>query len=181
MKKFSVILLAIILAFNLTTVFVFASETKNDFTVELLSPHGIKDYPGREETVKVKITNNSSKDINEVLAYITMADIKKNMTVNLEDYSADKPFYIKSIKAGEAQMVDLPIRFVYTSTYYLYVTVVTKENNMITSSNAIPIEIIGNTKINKPLTMSVAVAEPLLLLGIVGVIYGIRKRKYKVK
>ena len=180
MKRMSILLFTIILVLNITTL-TFASETKSTFNIEILSPDSIRDYPGREETVKVKVTNNSNEDVKQILAYITMADINKNMTVNLEDYSADKPVYIDSIKAGAAQIVELPIRFVYTSNYYLYVTVVTKDNMAITSSRAIPIEILGNTKINESLVMSVVVIEPILLLGMIGVIYKIRRKKHKVK
>jgi len=180
MKKFSILIVALLIVMNMSTL-AFANETAQDIQIKILSPDGIKDYPGREDTIKVSITNNSTKDLHEILAYITMADIKKNMTVNLEDYSADKPVFIEDIKSGETQVIELPIRFVYNSNYYLYVTVVTKENNIITSSKAIPIEILGNTKINKPLAMTVAVAEPIALLGLVGIVYGVRRKKYKVK
>lgn len=157
----------------------FADIGNSNLDINILSPESVKDYPGHEDIVKVSITNNGESALNEVLIYITMADLGKNMTVNLEDYSADKPVYIDTIKAKETVQVELPIRFVYTSKYHLYVTVVTKDGNQITSSNAIPIEILGNTKINKPLAMGVAIAEPLILLSFVGIVYGMRKRKYK--
>jgi uncharacterized membrane protein len=180
MKKFLSIAMGLILILSMFTIS-FAETGNSDLEINILSPNGIKDYPGHEDIVKVSITNNGDHPLNEVLVYITMADLGKNMTVNLEDYGADKPVYLDTIKAKETVEVELPIRFVYTSNYHLYVTVVTKEGNQITSSNAVPIEILGNTKINKPLAMGVAIAEPLILLGFVGIVYGMRKKKYKAR
>ena len=60
-----------------------------------------------------------------------MADIKKDMTVNLEDYNADKPVSVNELKSGESTTIEIPVRFVYTSKYYLYVTLVTKNSNVI--------------------------------------------------
>lgn len=59
----------------------------NKLSISILSPSGVKDYPGREETIKAQIKNNTDKPIKDILVYITMADVKKNMTVNLEDYN----------------------------------------------------------------------------------------------
>ena len=180
MKKYSVILILTILIMNMVPL-AFASDITQGIQVKILSPDGIKDFPGREEIVKVRVSNNTSNDLSGLLVYITMADLKKNMTVNLEDYNADKPVVVDSLKSGESQDIELPVRFVYTSKYYLYVTVANKENTTITSSVAIPIEIMGNTKINKPSAMGVAIGEPLVILGIVILVYGARRKKYKVK
>ncbi len=179
MKRLSILLLIAFLINNMTTI-VFANSSDSNLNIKILYPESVKDYPGREELVKVSITNNGKTDLNEVLAYITMADVGKNMTVNLEDYNADKPVYIEGIKAGETKNIELPIRFVYTSKYQLYVTVVLKGEDVISSSNSIPIDILGNTKINKVFAINVAMMEPLLLLGFVWGVYRLRKRKYKV-
>lgn len=180
MKKFSVILMLTILMMNMVPL-AFANDQKQNIQVEILSPDGIKDFPGREEVIKIRVKNNTSNDLHGLLVYITMADLNKNMTVNLEDYNADKPILVDTLKSGESQDIELPVRFVYTSKYYLYVTVANKENTTITSSVAIPIEIMGNTKINKVSAMSVAIAEPIVLLGLVGFVYGARRKKYKIK
>jgi len=86
------------------------------------------------------------------------------MTVNLEDYSADKPVTIDVLKPNETKIIELPVRFVYTSNYYLYTTVVSKEYNEIVSSNSIKVEIMGNTKIDKNMVMMITYLEPILLI-----------------
>ncbi|WP_410513623.1 LPXTG cell wall anchor domain-containing protein [Paenibacillus sp. BR2-3] len=181
MKKILALMLIMLLTLS-TYGMVFAGEAVNNhpLNIEILSPTSVKDYPGLEQTIKAKITNNSNVPTGELLAYITMADIRKNMTVNLEDYSADKPVVIDGLKANESRTVDLPVRFVYTSNYKLYVTVAYKESNIINSSLSIPIEILGNTKIDKTMVVAVSGIEPLLLLGVVGFIFLKRRRKFKI-
>ena len=148
----------------------------NKISISIKSPSRVKDYPGREETIKAEIKNNTDKPIKDILVYITMADIKKNMTVNLEDYSADRPVAVNSLQPNETKTVELPIRFVYTSNYYLYTTVVSKQYNQSVSSDSIPIEIMGNTKVDKNMVMMISFVEPMLLI-LLTVLIMIRNKK----
>lgn len=159
----------LILLFLTSIFFVFntglaKAQSHSDFTIQILSPTKVAEYPGKELKVKVKITNTSDKEIKNVFTYITMANLSKNWTVNLEDYSADQPVTIGTIKPHEEKIVKLPIQLVYTADYYLYTTVVSKENHVITSSDAIPVKIIGNTKIVPLQVQIVSIVMPLLLL-----------------
>ncbi|WP_026695369.1 hypothetical protein [Peribacillus kribbensis] len=163
MKKYLTILIlfAGLLGFN--TGIAKAQDTSN-FTIEILSPAKVAEYPGKELKIKVKITNTTDQEIKNVFTYITMANLSKNWTVNLEDYSADQPVTIGTMKPHEEKIVNLPIQLVYTADYYLYTTVVSKENPVITSSVAIPVKIIGNTKIVPLQVQIVSTVMPLLLL-----------------
>ena len=154
-----------------------SAATHQAISVEILSPTQVRDYPGLETTVVARITNNSDYTITDLLAYITMADLGKNWTVNLEDYSADKPEQITELKAGEMIEVSLPIRFVYTSNYYLYVTVTSKQNVDIYSSKAIPVEIMGNCKIDPTVVQVVSIGTPLIILVFVVLNFTKNRRK----
>lgn len=178
MKRMSLIITIIMILLSSLSNLAFANSGNSAIQIDIISPSNVRDYPGHEDKIVAKIKNNGNTDITDVLAYITMADLGKNMTVNLEDYSADKPISIDVLKSGEEKTIELPIRFVYTSNYHLYVTLVSKNNSIISSSNAIPIEILGNTKINKPLAMGVAFIEPLLLLAAAVTVYGLRRKKF---
>lgn len=146
--------------------------------VTILSPQGIKGYAGKEDTVKVRVTNNSDQTIQNVLVYITMADIQKNATVNLEDFNADKPVVMDEIKAHTTVNVDLPVRFVYTSQYDLYVTAISKTFHETVSSSSIPVQIIGNTKVDKNQVLGVSIAEPLVAFVVVIVfLFNTRRQK----
>ncbi|XJZ26865.1 hypothetical protein ACF5W4_16250 [Bacillota bacterium Lsc_1132] len=141
-----------------------AAAENHSVDIQILSPSKVRNYPGFETKVNVKITNRTGHDLTKAMAYITMADLGKHWTVNLEDYSADKPLPIPTLAPGQSIKLSLPIRFVYTSHYKLYVTVSSDQDLAIYSSNAIPVEILGNTKINPALVTVIAIAEPFLLL-----------------
>lgn len=166
MVKKAGIILAILLGFVITGQSSFAMEQPN-VEVKVISPNQVKDYPGKETTVKAQVTNHTNQSIKDLVVYITMADMGKKWTVNLEDYSADKPEQVKELGPGETKEVSLPIRFVYTSNYYLYVTAASADSLDIYSSNGIPIEIMGNTKIDPTTIQVVSIGTPLIILLLV--------------
>jgi curved DNA-binding protein CbpA len=154
----------------------FAMEKPN-VEVNILSPDRVKDYPGVEMNVVANVTNHSNEAIEDMMVYITMADLKKHWTVNLEDYSADQPITIGTLQPNETKKVNLPIRFVYTSSYHLYVTATGTKEPWIYSSSAIPIEIMGNTKINATVVQLVSIGEPVILLGVLVGLIRLRRKK----
>jgi uncharacterized membrane protein len=143
--------------------------------VKILTPEAVQNYPGYETNIQVEITNHSNKDLSNAMAYITMADIGKHMTVNLEDYSADKPVVIGTLKPNTSVKVELPIRFVYTSEYKLYVTVSSDDDQQIYSSPSIPVDILGNTQIDPLVVQIVSITMPMILLGLL-LLVGRRKK-----
>jgi uncharacterized membrane protein len=151
-----------------------AAAVPPKLSVELLSPDQVKDYPGIEQIVKAKVTNLTDQPIPDVMAYITLADLGKHMTVNLEDYSADKPVVIGSLQPKESKTVELPIRFVYTSNFFLYVTAVSSQFNNIQSSGAIPVEIISNSSMDPSLVTIVSFGMPALLLIVIAAVFMLR-------
>ncbi len=139
-----------------------AAERIPDISVQILSPDKVTGIAGIDETIKAEVTNNTGRDIQNLMTYITMADMDKHMTVNLEDYGADKPFVIGTLKAGDQVIVELPVRLVYVSRYYLYTTVVSGDSLSVYSSTAIPVEILGNTMISKGMVEGIAIAVPIV-------------------
>jgi uncharacterized membrane protein len=145
--------------------------------IEIVSPDQVKGFPGIEQIVKAKVINLSDQATTDVMAYITLADLGKHMTVNLEDYSADKPVVIGTLQPKESRTVELPIRFVYTSHFFLYVTAVSSTFNSIQSSGAIPVEIMSNSSMNPAAVGVVSIGMPVLLLLIMAVVYVIRLKQ----
>jgi hypothetical protein len=142
--------------------------------VELLSPAQVKDYPGIEQIVKANVTNLTDQPISDVMAYITLADLGKHMTVNLEDYSTDKPVVIGTFQPKESKTIELPIRFVYTSNFFLYVTAVSSQFNNIQSSGAIPVEIFSNSSMDPSMVVIVSLGMPVLLLIVIAAVFVLR-------
>lgn len=77
MLKKAGIVLAILLGIVVTGQNVFAMEQPN-VGVKVISPNQVKDYPGKEATVKAEITNHTNQSIKDLIVYITMADMGKN-------------------------------------------------------------------------------------------------------
>jgi hypothetical protein len=163
MRIWSLLIMSAILIASLSASKVNAQDASK-LSVELLSPTEVHGFPGIEQLVKAKITNLTDSTIPDVMAYITMADIHKHMTVNLEDYSADKPIVIGELKAKETREVELPVRFVYTSSYFLYVTAISTKIPSIQSSVAIPIDIISNSKMDVGAVQAVTFGMPAIMI-----------------
>ncbi|GAA3413898.1 hypothetical protein ACFFNY_32860 [Paenibacillus hodogayensis] len=145
--------------------------------VELLAPKRVDGVPGIDQTIRAKITNSSDITISDVMTYITMADLGKHMTVNLEDYGADKPVLIGTLSPHESKTVELPVRFVYISHYLLYVTAVSSQLEGIQSSLSIPVAIIGNSTMDPALANIVTFGMPVVVLLLIGGLYIWRKRQ----
>lgn len=154
------------------------TSAKPNISVVIQSPESVKEYPGFETKVKAQVTNNTNQEIPDVMAYITMANTVKHWTVNLEDYGADQPILIGTLKPNEVKIIELPIRFVYTDMYKLYVTVSSDQEKTVYSSDSIPVDILGNTKINPLMVEIIAISVPvILLLGLLVETYRVRKRR----
>ena len=166
MMRRAISIVAILFSLLLVGQSAFAMKQPN-IEVNILSPQEVKDYPGKEATITAEVTNHSKESIKNLIVYITMADMGKKWTVNLEDYSADKPVQIKELNAGETRKISLPIRFVYTSNYHLYVTAASEEELDIYSSNSIPVNVLGNTKMDPMIVQIVSILTPVVLLVIV--------------
>jgi len=136
----------------------------NQFQIHIIAPEQITTYPDKDVYIKLNIKNNTDKNLGHVFTYITMANLSKMWTVNLEDYGADQPTIIGAMKPYEEKVVELPIKLVYPADYYLYATVLSKDSNIITSSNAIPVTVLGNTKLVPLQVQAVSVAIPSILL-----------------
>jgi predicted component of type VI protein secretion system len=145
-------------------------------SVDLLSPNEMNSAPGIHVNVKAKVTNQTDQTIQDVMAYITLGNLSKHMTVNLEDFSADQAVVIGTLKANESKTIELPIQFVYVSEYYLYVTAMSSELPVISSSQAVPVHIVSNSHINPTAINTVMIGMPALLLLI---ICGIVVRRYQ--
>ena len=156
---------------------VHAEATPTPLSVSIVSVSETDVYAGIEATVTATVTNTSSSDVSGVLVYITMADITKGLTVNLEDFGATVPIAFDVIPSGETVTATLPIQFVYPDLYHLYVTAVTRGNEIVASSTAVPITVRSISSIDYTLVHVVVITTPaILLFGYLGAMLGRRKK-----
>ncbi|WP_155988029.1 hypothetical protein [Gorillibacterium massiliense] len=156
-------------------------QSASPLSVEIVSPNLIDGVPGLEQKIQARIMNSSDHSIQDVMGYITMANLTRHMTVNLEDYNADKPVTIGKLEPRESKVIDLPIRLVYTGRYHLYVTVVSSEMPNIASSIAIPVTITSNSKLDIRAVTIVSVVVPSVLLLVSAGAFMITKWRPKSK
>jgi hypothetical protein len=138
-------------------------------SVNIISPTSVEAYPGYETTIQAEITNNTTEVQTDLVVYITMVDLTKNMTVNLEDYNADVPVVISKIQPNETITVELPIVLVYPDVFHLYVSVASTNSMTIISSDSITSHIITQSNINPTYVMTASIVSPIIVLaGFVG-------------
>ena len=139
----------------------FAQDT---IDIKILSPDAVENYPGLETSVQAEITNLSDTELKNAMAYITMADIGETYDRKFRGLWCRCTGLLNTIKPQQSVKVELPIRFVYTSQYKLYVTVSSDDDQQIHSSASIPVHILGNTQINPLFVQIVSIAMPVILL-----------------
>lgn len=181
MKKivlmFAMMALCGILSLSLSTPVFAEGSTPNYVSVTILSPTDVTAYPGYETTVRASVRNNTDQVLNDLVVYITMVDLTKNMTVNLEDYNASVPVVIPELPANSETIVELPIILVYPDTFHLYVSVANLDTNTIISSDSIVTAIQSQVSIDPNLVILVSISTPILiLLSAIGVSLFRRKR-----
>lgn len=145
-------------------------------SVQILSPDQVTAYPGYETTVQAQVTNNTDQTLTNLVVYITMVDLTKNMTVNLEDYNASVPVVIDSLSAYGTQTVDLPIILVYPDTFHLYVSVANLDTMTIISSDAIETDIMSQASIDSTVVTVISVVSPVAVLLLALGVTVMRKR-----
>lgn len=178
MKKLCSLFFALLLIITLSTT-VFAADVP-PLAVTIDSPRSVQGIPGLDGIIKATVTNNTERPVDDVMVYITMTDLVKHMTVNLEDYSANKPVLVGTLQAGERKTVELPIRFVYVDKFWLYTSAVTSTSNLIASSRAIPVEITGNTLVDKQMVQSISFVMPMILIVIATLTLVLYRKRYTV-
>lgn len=179
MKKLILVVLSFFMVYTISTIGVHASS--GYLSVKILSPSGVEAYPGYKTTVKAQITNNSNDTVNNLVAYITMVDLTKNMTVNLEDYNADVPVTIPTLNGHESITIDLPIVLVYPDVFHLYVSVASLDTKTIISSDSITSHILTQSNINPTYVMVASISIPIIVFfSFLGVQLGRNKQLKKL-
>ena len=108
MRKFISIILILCCSLFVTPHIFAQSYEQPNISVTIQSPDSVREYPGFETKIKAKVINNTDQSIPNVMAYITMANTVKHWTVNLEDYSADQPITIGTLKPHEKKRSNYP-------------------------------------------------------------------------
>lgn len=123
-----------------------------------------------------KIRNNTGKPIEGVIGWISLLriDAGHEAPVDLEDWSAHKAITIKSLKPGEVQTEDWPMRLIQAGKYRIFVSAASSATPEPSASNPIDFRVRQKPVVESARVLPVAIGIPLLLLG--GLYWRTRRR-----
>jgi hypothetical protein len=172
MRKLTLLLSMIILA--VTVNYAYAA---NSIGVTV-NPPSIQANMGDKITYVGTITNNSDKAVNNLIAYISLANVTpgKESPMDLEDWSANKAIRLDSIAPHGTYVGKWPMRLIDSGSYVAYITVVDKNDNTPISSTMSRLEIKRVLRLNPNNVLPVAIGEPVAL-GMVFMLVAFRRRK----
>lgn len=175
MKNLTLLLSTIILA--VTVNYAYAT---NHIAVSI-NPPSIQANMGDKITYVGTIANNSNKAVNNLIAYISLANITqgKETPMDLEDWSANKAIKIATIPPHRTYEGKWPMRLIDSGSYVAYITVVDKNDNIPVSSTISHLEIKRVLRLNPNNVLPVAIGEPLLIGAIFMFIAFERRNKVK--
>jgi hypothetical protein len=124
------------------------------------------------------IINNSDRAVNNIIAYISLANVTsgKEAPLDLEDWSANKAVKVDTIPPHGTYEGQWPIRLIDSGSYVAYITVVDKNDNTPISSALSHLEIKRVLRLNPNNVLPVAIGEPVVL-AVVFVFVVFRRRK----
>jgi hypothetical protein len=172
MKKEILLLLMIILV--VTQNYVYAA---NHIEVSI-NPPSTQANMGDKITYTGTINNNSNKAVNNIIAYISLANVTqgKESPMDLEDWNANRAIKVDIIPPHGTYEGKWPMRLIDSGSYVAYITVVDKNGGIPVSSMMSRLEVKRVLRLNPNNVLPVALGEPLLL-GIVIMFIGFRRRK----
>lgn len=161
MKKLILFLSTIFLGITLN----YSSASAAGRITVSIDPAAIQANMGDKITYVGIITNNSDKHINNIISYISLANITpgKEAPMDLEDWSANKAIKVDSIPPHGTYAGKWPMRLIDSGSYVAYITVVNKGNITPVSSEMSHLEIKRVIRLNPNNVLPVAVGEPVLI------------------
>ena len=174
MKKLILVLVMIFLAIiaNYTS-----ASAAGRITVSI-NPPSVQAKMGDKIAYTGTITNNSDRAIDNIIAYISLANITpgKEAPLDLEDWSANKAIKVDTIPPHGTYEGQWPMRLIDSGSYVAYITVADKNDNMSVSSQMSRLEIERVLRLNPNNVLPVAIGEPAAL-GMVFMLVAFRRKK----
>jgi hypothetical protein len=174
MKKLILVLSMIFLA----TIANYTSASAAGRITVSINPPSVQANMGDKITYTGTITNNSDKAIDNIIAYISLANITpgKEAPLDLEDWSANKAIKVDTIAPHGTYEGQWPMRLIDSGSYVAYITVVDKNDNIPISSPMSRLEVKRVLRLNPNNVLPVAIGEPVFI-GIVFMVIAFGRRK----
>jgi len=174
MKKLILVLSLIFLAIMVD----YTSASAPSRITAAIDPASIQANMGDKITYIGTITNHSDRAVNNVIAYISLANVTqgKESPMDLEDWSADKAIKIDTIPPHGTYEGQWPMRLIDSGSYVAYITVVDKNDNIPISSPMSHLKVKRVLRLNPNNVLPVAIGEPVFI-GMVFMMIAFKRRK----
>jgi hypothetical protein len=161
MKRSTLFLSTILLA----TMINYASASAASRVIVSINPPSVHANMGDKITYIGTITNNSDKAVDNIIAYISLANVTqgKEAPMDLEDWSANKAIKVDTIPPHGAYEGQWPMRLIDSGSYVAYITVVDRDDNIPVSSAMSRLEIKRVLRLNPHNVLPVAIGEPIFI------------------
>ena len=142
-----------------------------------INPPSIQANMGAKITYVGTITNNSDKAVNNLIAYISLANVTpgKEAPMDLEDWSANKAVTVDTVPPHGRYEGKWLMRLIDSGSYVAYITVVDKNDNMPISSAMSRLDIKRILRLNPNNVLPIAIGEPILI-GMVFMFISFKRR-----
>lgn len=135
--------------------------------IQILSGQTLNGTAGDYVTVAAQIQNISSRAVNDVTTYLSLADEETKLPVDLEDWNAEKGLFIGTIEAGQILPLDWKIHFVKSGKYSLIVIAEIAGENYPQVSSITHFVVSPKHNLNPGQVLPVALGTPAVLLIII--------------
>jgi hypothetical protein len=149
-----------------------------DVRVDITSSTQVSGIAGQFVTVRANLTNLSPNKTISGVAYISVVDIKNSLPIDLEDWSAQKGIYIRSIAPSQTFASEWSLRLVTAGSYT--VDVLYNRNDDLSSpavSPRISLEVAPRVNLNPGNVLPVAFGVPALLVAVFAIVNYRRGKK----
>lgn len=173
MKKLLCLLLALLVLGALPA---FAAETPA-LRVEIVSPAAIEAAPVHNDTIVIRITNDSDRTFENLHCYLTVLDVGRTQTLPVDEFGSSAYYsqIIDRLAPGEHAEITIPVRILYVGNFRFTATVADVSSNELFTGPAITVHMQAVSSISHPLVIATAAAVPLLLAALAFVLT--RRRK----
>jgi len=146
------------------------ASDKSPLAVQIGSTRSLNGTAGDYVTITAQIRNTTSRPIDKVTTYLSLADEETKLPVDLEDWSAEKGLFIETIDAGQTLPLQWKIHFVKPGAYSLIVVAEAAGNDVPQTSTITRFYVKPKHNLNPGHVLPVALGMPVVLLFIMVIV-----------
>lgn len=154
----------------------YAENIDSPVNIQILTPTEISGTPILDTSIDIGITNRSSTEMNNLDCFLMIVDKGRMQTYPVDEFGNEayqtRPL---SLKPGESAVVSIPVSIAYVGDFRFTASVIDYDTGTVYSADALIVNIISKSKMNKPLVMATSFSA--MIITVTAVIILSRKKK----